>query len=37
MIDSEADWHEALGHGYDALFSNDPVALMEYLERVGWR
>lgn len=35
VIDSEAEWQDALGHGYDALFSNDPVGLIEYLEGVG--
>ncbi len=33
VIDSQAEWEQALDYGYDALFSNDPVGLMEYLER----
>lgn len=37
VIDSEAEWEEALDYGYDALFSNDPVGVVEYLERMGRR
>ncbi len=37
VIDSQAEWEQALDYGYDALFSNDPVGLMEYLEGVGRR
>src|SRR5690606_8175933 len=32
VIDSPAEWEQALEYGYDALFSNDPVGLMEYLK-----
>ena len=37
VIDSQAEWEQALDYGYDALFSNDPVGVIEYLRRVGRR
>lgn len=31
VIDSEADWREALDYGYDAIFTNDPVGTLRFL------
>src|SRR5690606_37615976 len=35
VIDSPQEWEQAMGYGYDALFSNDPVRLMEFLGLEG--
>lgn len=31
VIDKEEDWREALKLGYDAIFTNDPVGVIEFL------
>lgn len=31
VIDKEEDWKQALEYGFDAIFTNDPVGVIEYL------
>lgn len=33
VIDDEEDWREALDLGYDAIFTNDPVGVIEFLRK----
>lgn len=35
VIDSEEEWAEALELGYDAIFTNDPVGVIEFLRGPG--
>jgi len=31
VIDNETDWRQAVGMGYDAIFTNDPVGVIGFL------
>ena len=33
VVDNDADWSQYLARGVDALFTNDPAALIAYLKR----
>jgi glycerophosphoryl diester phosphodiesterase len=33
VVDNDADWSKYLARGVDALFTNDPHALIAYLKR----
>jgi glycerophosphoryl diester phosphodiesterase len=33
VVDNDADWSKYLARGVDALFTNDPAALIAYLKR----
>lgn len=35
VIDKEEDWQEALELGFDAIFTNDPVGVIDYLQSPG--
>jgi glycerophosphoryl diester phosphodiesterase len=35
VIDNADDWGKALGLGYDAIFTNDPVGVIEFLRRAS--
>jgi len=35
VVDSEDDWRQAVEFGYDAIFTNDPVGVIRFLDAYG--